>query len=414
MRRWGILAVVTAAFALETLTVLGVAPLAPFLLDALQLSRVEIGLFVPAVYLGGVAMALPAGWLVDRLGVRCTLVLAQTLSGVMVAVATAMTSLPAILICLVVAGFGFSAMNPATGKVVVDWFPSRERGVAMGIKQTGLTLGGITGALVLPPLTVSVGWRPALALAGGASVVAAAIVLVAYRHPTAARARVATPWPAWDELAQFLRRPGLLVVFACGFALSMAQASVLAYLTLFARDTFLVSPVTGGRLLAIAQAGGTLGRLGWGLVSDRWLGSRRRPGVVMNAMIGSAAYVTLSFGGALPFWAAGPLAFVAGVGAFGWVGLYFALVAEVGGARYAGWLTGVGVVFTWSGVLAGPLLFGALLHAFGTYAAPWLALAAVAGSAAFTLARLRPLVQRETPSESLARARRISMGGRKA
>ena len=42
-------------------------PLAPFLLESLALSRVQAGLFLPAVYLGGVLMALPAGWFTDRL-----------------------------------------------------------------------------------------------------------------------------------------------------------------------------------------------------------------------------------------------------------------------------------------------------------------------------------------------------------
>jgi len=61
---------VTVAHALGALTALAVAPLAPFLLESLELTRVQAGLFLPAVYLGGVLMALPAGWFTDRLGVR--------------------------------------------------------------------------------------------------------------------------------------------------------------------------------------------------------------------------------------------------------------------------------------------------------------------------------------------------------
>src|SRR4029453_4314492 len=49
------------------------------------------------------------------------------------------------LTLLVLGGFGFSVLNPATGKAVVEGFPPRERGMAMGIKQTGLTLGGLAG-----------------------------------------------------------------------------------------------------------------------------------------------------------------------------------------------------------------------------------------------------------------------------
>ena len=156
MGRWLILALVTLAHGVGALSVLSVAPLSPFLLDALQLGRVQVGLLLPSVYLGGVLMSLPAGWLTDRFGVRLTLGGGLLLLGALVVVASLAQSLPGLLGALIVAGFGFSVLNPASGKAVVEWFPPRSRGVAMGIKQTGLTLGGLTGALSLPPLAVVV------------------------------------------------------------------------------------------------------------------------------------------------------------------------------------------------------------------------------------------------------------------
>jgi sugar phosphate permease len=193
----------------------------------------------------------------------------------------------------------------------------------------------------------------------------------------------------------FLRRPGVLVVFVSGLVLSIAQSSVLAYLALYARDTFAVSAVAAGQFLALAQVGGTGSRLAWGAISDRLFGGRRRPGVVINALMAAAAYASLALGARLPVPAALALAVVAGAGAFGWVGLYFALVAEVGGARYAGLLTGVAVTFAWSGVLVGPPLFGLMLDATGGYTLPWLLLASVTLVVALTLPWPRPLVQRD-------------------
>jgi MFS family permease len=89
------------------------------------------------------------------------------------------------------------------------------------------------------------------------------------------------------------------------------------------------------------------------------------------------------------------LAPVAGAGAFGWVGLYFALVAEIGGARHAGLLTGVAVASAWSGILVGPPLFGLIVEAAGSYGPAWLFVAIVAVGVAVAVARLEPLVQRE-------------------
>ena len=395
MTRWPILALVTVAHGLGALSVLAVAPLSPFLLDALHLSRAQVGWFLPAVYLGGVLMSLPAGWLTDRLGVRATLGLGQLVIGGGVILAALGSSLAVCLACLVLAGFGFSVLNPASGKAVVEWFPPRRRGVAMGVKQTGLTLGGLAGALALPSLALALGWRAALGAAGALSLLSAALVTVLYRSPAVAAVTSSAPRARLDELGVFMRRPGVLVVFVSGFALSMAQSCVLAYLALYTRETLAVSAVAAGQFLALAQMGGTGSRLAWGAISDRLFGGRRRPGVVINALIGAGAYAALAAGAWLPAPLMIPLAIVAGAGAFGWVGLYFALVAEIGGARYAGLLTGVAVAFAWSGVLVGPPGFGLLLDSTGAYTGPWLALAAISLAVALTLPRPRPLVQRD-------------------
>jgi MFS family permease len=395
MSRWPVLALVTLAHALGALSVLAVAPLSPFLLDALQLSRAQVGLLLPAVYLGGVLMSLPAGWLTDRLGVRLTLGGGLLVIGALLLTAAATHTLASLLGALVLAGFGFSVLNPSTGKAVVEWFPPRGRGFAMGIKQTGLTLGGLVGALTLPPIAFSLGWRAALITGAVLALLAAALVLLAYRAPTAQLAAMPATRPRVAELGVFLRRPGVIVVFVSGLALSTAQSSVLAYLALYAKETFGLSAIAAGQVLGLAQVGGTASRLAWGAVSDRYFGGRRRPGVVVNALLAAATYGALAAGAALPAAAIVPLAVLAGAGAFGWVGLYFALVAEIGGARYAGLLTGVAVAFAWSGVLVGPPIFGVLLQWTGTYAYPWLALSTVTLVVAATLPRLKPLVQRE-------------------
>jgi nitrate/nitrite transporter NarK len=276
----------------------------------------------------------------------------------------------------------------------VDWFPPRERGIAMGIKQTGLTLGGLAAALALPPIALAWSWRHALATAGALSILSAALVSILYRPgATGARGR-ADEGPRLAELGTFLRRAPVLVVFGCGLALSIAQSSLLAYFVLFTKETFAVSAVTAAQFLALAQVGGTISRVVWGVVSDRSFGGRRRPGVVASAAIGAVAYAALALGALLPIWLMVPLALVAGAGAFGWVGLYFALVAELGGPRYAGLLTGAATACSWSGTLIGPPIFGVTLEMTGSYTLPWLILTAIAGVVVVTLPRLAPLVQR--------------------
>ena len=394
MGPWVALALVTLAHALGSFSVLSVAPLSPFLVDGLHLTRAQVGLLLPAAYLGGVVMALPAGWLTDRVGVRASLAGGLAVIGLMVALASLANGLDGVLGCLVLGGFGFSVLNPATGKAVLDWFPPRRRGVAMGIKQTGLTLGGVAGALTLPPLAAATDWRHALVAAGVTSVACALVVAVAYRRAPAVATAVAADPGRLRALPAFLRRPGVLVVLGCGLALSMTQSSLLAYLTLYGREALGLTPVEAARLLALAQMGGAGSRLGWGVVSDRVFQSRRRPGIVISASLALASFAVLTVAPQIPTVVVALVVVAAGAAAFGWVGLYFTLVAELGGARHAGLLTGVAVAFSWSGVLVGPPLFGAILEITGRWQAPWLVFAAVALVVALVLPRPRPLVQR--------------------
>ena len=393
--RWSLLALVSIAHALGAISVLAVAPLAPLLLEDLQLTRTQVGLFLPAIYLGGVLMSLPAGWLTDRLGARLTLAAGQCLTGAMIALAARAEGLPLMLGFLFLAGLGWAVVNPTTGKAILERFPARERGFAMGVKQTGLTVGGIVASLSLPSIALAAGWRHALTVAALASLAAAAAVLAGMRRDGTGTITAGVGRARFGELGRFFTTRSLPVLLASGLALGMTQASVLAYLALYARETLGWTVVAAGALLAIMQAGGTGGRLAWGIVSDRLFGGRRRPCVIINALIGTLTYLIFASGVSLAAPVAGLVAFVAGAGAFGWVGLYLALAAEVGGHRYAGLLTGVAVSCAWSGVLLGPPFFGFLREATGSYHAPWLALGGLSLGAAVALYSIPPLVKRE-------------------
>ncbi len=392
--RWVVLFLMSLAHALGSLAALAVAPLAPFLVDGLRLSRVEIGLFLPAVYLGGVLMSLPAGSLTERYGVGRPLVGGLVLIAGAMGLTVIAPFVPLLLAILVIAGFGFGMLNPTTGRAIYDWFPARERGLAMGVKQAGLTLGGIVSALLLPPIALLLGWRVAVLLGAALSLVTALLVISTYREAPARVAQGTPSTASFADLGPVVRRTEVQVVLACGLGLGIVQSSVLAYLVLYARDTFALSNVDAARLLALAHVGGAAGRLGWGVVSDRFFEGRRRPGLTLNALIAAAGLVGFALGGALsPLWA-GAIAFLTGLGAFGWVGLFFALMAEIGGTRFAGLMTGLGVIFAWGGVLVGPPLFGLVVEATDSYRIGWFGLSVLAVVVAAILPRLRPLVQR--------------------
>jgi len=373
---------------------LGVSPLTPALVEGFQLSRLDVAFIVPCVYLPGLFFSLPAGHFADRLGVRPTFLGGLALAAAGLALASATPRFWLFLACLVIAGTGWSVVNPVLGKAIVDLFPVRERGIAMGIKQMGLTVGGVISALVLPPIAAWLGWRVAVATC---AVVIAAPALTSWRPlaPLADARSGGAPAAADDDAWWWLRRPALLVFFASGIALGMLQSAVLAYLPLYGVQVLGWGAVAAGALVAMAQAGGAVARLALGAASDRWLGGRRLPWLVLSSLLGAVVFAAYALAPVRAPLAAFALAFVAGIGAHGWVGVYFIASAEAGGPRRSGLLSGVAFGAIVLGLLVGAPLFGAVLVLRDSYAAAWAVFAALAAAIALVMALGGEAIHRE-------------------
>jgi ACS family hexuronate transporter-like MFS transporter len=391
-QRWRLLTVLTGAYGLGAFGMLGASPLTPSLVDGFALSRLDVAFIVPSVYVGGLLFSLPGGHLADRWGVRPTLLGALALGGVGLLAAALAPRFALFLVCLVVAGSGWSVVNPVLGKAIVDVFPLTERGIAMGIKQMGLTLGGVVAALVLPVIAARWGWRAAVAACAAAvtlPVVAAWRPLAPLARPTTATAAASTMSWAWT------RRPALLVVFGAGVVLGMVQSAVLAYLPLYSVQALGFSYVATGLLIAASQAGGAVSRLVLGAASDRWSSGRRPPWLVFTSALAAAIFLVYAWvPTAAPLWA-GVLAFAAGVGAYGWVGIYFIISAEAGGASESGLLSGVSFAAIVIGLLTGAPIFGAVLQAFDSYGAAWTVFALFSALVAAVVAACAAAIHRE-------------------
>jgi predicted MFS family arabinose efflux permease len=258
----------------------------------------------------------------------------------------------------------------------------------------GLTLGGALSALVLPVIAATWGWRAAVA---ACAIGMLAPVVVAWRPLRA----VPRPAPSASTAAGarmdwwWTRRPALLVFFGAGVVLGMVQSAVLAYLPLFSVQALGFTPVGAGVLIAASQIGGAVARLALGVASDRWSSGRRPPWLVFTAALGAVIFVVYAWvPTAHPVWAP-LLAFFAGIGAYGWVGIYFIISAEAGGVTRSGLLSGVAFAAIVVGLLAGAPIFGLVLQAFDAYGAAWLVFAALSAVVAVVVAIGGAAIHRE-------------------
>jgi ACS family hexuronate transporter-like MFS transporter len=95
-------------------------------------------------------------------------------------------------------GIGEAGNFPAGIKAVTEWFPARERALAVGIFNAGANIGAIVTPLVVPLLVVAYGWRMAFVITGVASFVWVFVWLAIYRRPREQK-RVSAAEIAWIE-----------------------------------------------------------------------------------------------------------------------------------------------------------------------------------------------------------------------
>lgn len=398
--RWRLLTILTTSYGAGAFGMLGLSPLSPSLMEGFGLTRFQVAFIVPSIYLAGLLFSLPGGRIADRLGVRPALLGGLAMGAIGLFAAALVPSFPAFLFCLFTAGAGWSVVNPALGKAIIDVFPVRERGIAMGVKQMGLTVGGFISALALPAVAATLGWRHAI---GACAVIVALPVALGWRPLAAFRGEARPPAESGPRPEReagsswwWARRPALVIFFAAGFVLGMVQGAVLSYLPLFTIQALGFDKIGAGMLVAASQAGGAASRLALGAASDRWFAGRRSRWLTFTGALGAAIFgVYAGWPAAAPV-AAGLLAFAAGVGAYGWVGIFFVISAEAGGARQAGLLSGVAFASIVLGLLVGPPVFGLLLEGFDSYAAAWAVFATLSGLVALISLLAGPAIDRES------------------
>jgi MFS family permease len=360
------LPVTTFVQAAYSAAVIGPTVAAPLLLQRLQLGPAAVGVFVALVYLGASLGTQIGVFGVRRWGpIRASqLALLCTGTGLLF---VALPVLPLVVLGAALIGLGYWPITPASSQMLSRTTDPRHYSLVFSIKQTGVPLGGVLAGLIVPPLA-------ALGGAVGAVVGVAALCLVATlsaiplskklnrdRDPT-------TPWPRPGQALapmRFVAADSFLRVLAlCSFVFSIVQVSLTSYMVSFLMGDLRWSLAAAGAALAASQAGGVAARIGWGFVSDKWLGPRRMLVCLALAMaVCGLTMPLLTATTATPLVVA--LLVLYGATAVGWNGVYLATVARVAPEGQAATATAGSLFFTFFGVVVGPPAFGAAGSALG-------------------------------------------------
>ena len=350
----------------------GGSALAPALQERFDLSAAGLGALLGATSAGNALVLVLAGGIVDRYGPRRPLVLGGLASGALLGAGALAGGLPALAVLLALSGAAGALVSVAGAISVFHGFAVERRGLALGVRQTAISAGGLIAAGLLPALAALGGVPLALAVSGGLTAATAlAFGLATPPGPLAAaggRRRV-------DPIA-VLRTPGMVRVLVVGVLMVTALTCVLTFAVPAARDAGW-SATEASALFAVVSVAAMAARLTWGRIADRGGGMRRRATLRDVGLVACA--------GAVLYWAAEPLGLapalvamaVFSFGALGFNGVLYVVAGELAGPDRAGQAVGFTstALFGGSAIAAVPL--GALADAAG-YAALWPAAAIAA------------------------------------
>lgn len=377
--RWVILGAAWVTYAVSTMNRLNLSPVAPLIMNDLRFTHTQIGLFMTALYVGSVITIIPIGAVVDKAGLRHSTAFGLSVSGLFTLIFIRMNTFIEGFFYRLLIGVGGSFILIASSKAIIVWFSGKERATAMGIKQTGLNAGIVLSALLTSYLAIAHGWRMVFVITGLLGIVFAIVSEFLLKEPsriaesTNPRAIKATLSNASTKmkLKASLNREITLLCLAT-VVIGAVELAGLTFLPIFLIDKYGFSVIVANILLIVTNVTGAIGKPLFGLISDYFLGGKRKL-VIAICFIGTSISCVL-FGVTAPdvsVWVVGFFCALWGFMAIGWAGLWLTLLGEFGGEEASGVAISFGEFFATLGFLLGPMIFGYIVDITGSYAFAW-------------------------------------------
>lgn len=126
-----------------------------------HLSPVQLGYLFSSFLWTYVVCVLPVGILLDRYNSRSVMSAGITLWSLAIAATAGAWNFTSLIVTRLVMGAGEATSIPACSRIVREWMPASERGVATTVFSAGGFIGPAIGAVLIAALTTLWGWRGA-------------------------------------------------------------------------------------------------------------------------------------------------------------------------------------------------------------------------------------------------------------
>ncbi|AYD45354.1 ExuT transport protein [Yersinia kristensenii] len=181
--RWYMIALVTVGTILGYLTRNAIAVAAPTLQEQLHITTQQYSYIIAAYSAAYTLMQPVAGYILDVVGTKVGYAMFAVMWAIFCMSTALASSWGGLAIARGAVGAAEAAMIPAGLKATSEWFPAKERSIAVGYFNVGSSIGG----MIAPPLVVWAivmhSWQMAFIITGVLSLIWAIAWLILYKHP---------------------------------------------------------------------------------------------------------------------------------------------------------------------------------------------------------------------------------------
>ncbi len=153
------------------------APILPIAEKIYIVSEGDIGMLSAVFSLTFIFLALPSGYYIDSRGFRKAVLIGAAFLSIFGFLRAITSSFILVFIFQTIAGFGQPFIFNSISKLVKEWFPPDEEGVATGLGSLSIFIGIIIGLALTPVLTLNLGFYNMLYVYGLISLI---ILLIFY------------------------------------------------------------------------------------------------------------------------------------------------------------------------------------------------------------------------------------------
>ncbi|MDR4949879.1 MFS transporter [Neobacillus cucumis] len=189
-KRWTVVFLIFLATSINYMDRANLGIAGPDMMKSIGLSKTEFGLLGSAFFWTYALMQIPMGSIVDKLGPKVTYGVAIIWWSVFSAFTAAGRSVGMLLGIRALMGIGEAPAFPTNTRVISDWLPSKERGIANGLFSMGIAVGSGLTTPVVAWIVQTYGWRTSFIVTGAIGVIWGLLWLTSFKNKPSEDKRV--------------------------------------------------------------------------------------------------------------------------------------------------------------------------------------------------------------------------------